>query len=318
MLASAGAVTPPTPLGRSAVSLIGRAVNGVLAKAGYRIFRIRPPEAPMDLRDVTDDPIEAIYLSKGKPFLIEVPLARCRGLGYLAFPCVPGAGHPFIDSIEVCLNGNQTTFRGSPLERFCQHWRPRSAAEAMGILDRNTSRALLEAPPYGVVLPWAGITPDDAARYRIARVKEENMSFGVDFGIQEGFLECSPLSPRKLELEYIRLKNVTESIKEHGFKCDPVEHGYISGYLLIDRGEFAVSIRPGQHRIAALAALGYSSAPVVIGLPSNHWPYFATYRNDVRSWPNVRNGLFTINQALELFDRLLEGKQPSGCPTGTW
>jgi len=62
----------------------------------------------------------------------------------------------------------------------------------------------------------------------------------------------------------------------------------------------------GDHRRAVLAALGWSHAPI-------QFTDMVLRREDVKSWPNVQNGLFSSAQALRVFDRIFEGHQPVGC-----
>lgn len=314
MPTSHGEVTPLSPLSRSAVSFIGRAVNGVLAKTGYRIGRISP-SPPLDLRNITADPIEAMYRANGRPFVIEVPLDRCRGLGHLAFRCVPDSGHPLISTIEAFLAG-KTTLDFTPLFHFYQHWTPRNAAELLGITNKGASTELLNLPPYGDVPPWGSATLSDFIRSHQALTRRENLSWGLDAGVEDGTITFGPMSYRKAQVEFSRLESVTNSLLQSGNLCGEQGHGYISGYLLLSGTDWAAVIKSGQHRIAALAALGYSTTPIVFGTHSDRWPRLAIRRHDAPFWPNVRNGLFTEDQALEIFDRLIDGKQPPGCPTG--
>lgn len=240
--------------------------------------------------------------------MINVSLARCRGLNHLAFPCARDSGHPFIATIEAQLTGNLTSHSASPLEQFYRLWTPHNAAEALGLLDESPATPMLQSPPYGATLPWFNIGPHEASKYIAEAILKENASFGMNFGIEEGCSTVGPMSARKIELEHRRLVGVTKSIQKQGFRCDSRE--YIRGYLLINDKSYAVSLRQGQHRAAALAALGYSSAPVMIRT-SPFVRTFSVHRTDVESWPNVKNGLFSVKQALELFDRIFDGRQPT-------
>lgn len=308
-------VTSPSPASRSVVPFIGRAVNGVLAKAGYRIGRISPSPL-LDLRNITADPIEAMYRANGQPFVINVPLERCRSLGHLAFPCVPDSGHPLIATIEAFLAG-ELNLESTPLFHFYQHWTPTNAAEMLGIPVKSASQELRNTPPYGDVPPWGHVTVRDFIQSRQTLTRRENLSWGLDAGVEDGTIGYGPMSYAKAQVEFLRLKSVTNSLLKSGNLCGDQGHGFITGYLLVDRNDWVVSIKHGQHRIAALAALGYSTTPVMIGTHSNRWPQLAVRRSDAASWPNVRTGLFTLEQAVDVFDRLIEGKQPFRCPTPT-
>lgn len=67
--------------------------------------------------------------------------------------------------------------------------------------------------------------------------------------------------------------------------------------------EYRVMISRGQHRIAALAAMGAKTAPVRL-LPK------IIARSEASLWPNVDRGFYTVEQAMAVFDRIFEGRQP--------
>ena len=287
-------------LRRSAEPILLRGLASGLKRLGYEARPIA-----VDLRNTTDDPIEALYRSGGRPFLINLPLDKARGLNHLAFPCTSGSKHPFIATARAHLAGTLKNDRRSPLEQFYQHWTPNSAAEVLGLLD-DGSAALSQSPPHGAVLPWTALGPQDMAKSLAAAVFKENRSFNRHFGIEEGCPASGRMSDRKIELEYVRLIDVTESIRKKGFICEL--HGFVRGYLLIRDNDYVCVINKGQHRIAALAALGYVNIPVKIRT-SSYVPTFAVHRADVESWPNVKKGLFSVEQALKIFDRIFEGRQ---------
>jgi len=55
----------------------------------------------------------------------------------------------------------------------------------------------------------------------------------------------------------------------------------------------------------AMAALGVRS--VVVSLP---WDYPVIRRSDVETWPGVASGLYRVDEALQVFDRFVEGRAP--------
>lgn len=289
------------------MSLIKRAVNGVLKKAAYRIGRAALP--PLDLRCITKDPIEGMYRANGRPFLIDVPLERCRGLGPLAFRCVSGSGHPLIAAIQLYL-ADKSGFDLTPLISFYQQWAPSNAAEILGLSKNEASIELLNTPPHGCALPWVNATPREYIHFAEVVHRRENLSWGLDAGVEEGTIVFGPMSYRKAQMESARLISVTNSLIKLGNLPGKQGHGFISGYLLIAGDDWVISIIHGHHRIAALAAIGYSSTTILIGTGRDPWPQFAVRRSEAASWPNVTNGVFSVQQALDVFDRAFEGKQP--------
>lgn len=291
------------------MSLIRRAANRVLKSAGYQITKVDPP--PLDLRCLTKDPIEGLYRANGRPFLVDIPLNRCRSLGPLAFRCVPGSGHPLIAAIELYL-ANKANSGHISLISFYQRWTPRSAAEILGLSNSDASSELRTIPPYGCALPWVNATPPEYARFTQQVHRRENLSWGLDAGVDEGTILFGPMSHRKAQVETMRLMSVTNSLIKMGDLSGKQGHGYISGYLLISGNDWVISIIHGQHRIAALAAIGHTSTTLLLGTGRDPWPQFAVRRNEAAFWPNVKNGIFNVKQALEIFDRIFEGKQPPG------
>lgn len=112
-------------------------------------------------------------------------------------------------------------------------------------------------------------------------------------------------------MEIGRLASVLERIRAEGFRLLDGPQGLPRARILSAGETFAAVVFNGQHRIAALAALGATAAPV--------WPLPDTVRREaVLTWPGVQAGLFTPGQALAVFDRILEGRQPDCLGSGYW
>jgi hypothetical protein len=299
--------SPPKPLlrriGGAAGALPSRAVNRALRRFGYRIVKDRPPGAPLDLRNVTDNPIEGLYLAGDRPFVINVPLGRCRGAG--SFRCVPGVGHPLIETAEAYLHGCCNRYAGSPLQLYSKAWTPANAAEALGLSGADVSEELLNAPAVeGSILPWSSLTLGETVYQRRERIRRENRLHGAELGADHGCLLFGH-SEAKGQLEFERLQRVIESIKQNGYIRSDEREGDIRGYLLLSGEEWIVSVRGGgQHRTAALAALGWLQAPIRIGALARLGLPASVHRHEVQFWPNVRNGLLSSHQALEVFDSI--------------
>lgn len=293
-----------------------RAIKKFLHRCGYRLERVGQAQALPDMRPVTEDPVEALYLSGGRPVLVNIPLDRLRGLGSMAFPCVPGGGHPLVETAVAYLQGRCVSYEGSPLEQFSRRWRPSSAAAAMGLPGREASAELRRIPAYASVSipPWGSVGPSEAASRRAMLSHQENAHHGARLTVDEGSLVSGRLSPAKGALEFERMTRIIDSIRKRGYRRSDGPDGDIKGLMLLRGDDWAVHAIQGQHRISALAALGRSHVPVRIC--DTWWQKTnAVRRAEVDSWPNVRNGLFTREQALEIFDRIFEGGQPAGYPS---
>jgi len=267
----------------------------------------------VDLRDVIDDPREAFEHSGGQPVLIQVPLEQVRNLGPLAFSVTRASGEPFVATVQAYLRGEQKTYRGSWLEWFYKRWTPANAADLLGLPEGST---LAASPIHAFVYPWRSDDPIRRQARKLKSMRQENRQKGADISGEEGYVWAGPMSRRKGEFEFARLSLLTDIIKRYGFETDDPNadpdrndiRAHIKGKLMIRGTEWRILGTHGNHRRSVLAALGWSHAPMAI----NNKPI---RREHSASWPNVRKGLFTVAQALEIFDRIFEGRQPASCPS---
>mgnify|MGYP007011832300 FL=1 len=254
--------------------------------------------------------------------IVEIPIAACRGLRHAGLRF--GPGNPLVDTIADHAAGRHAAYAGSALARFHERWQPRSAAASMGLADPDTPPQAGEAGlaglgPLEAVAPWwpdtGGGMPAAVAAHIRHRTAVENRESGISgLGAEGGVIFFGPVSARKGQVEYDRLIRVWASIRDRGYlRAGDDPHGDVTGSLLLrgTAGEHAVLIGAGQHRLAALAALGARSVPV--RLLRNVSPRVVR-REDVASWPHVRSGLFRREEALALFDRILEGRPPWESP----
>jgi hypothetical protein len=112
---------------------------------------------------------------------------------------------------------------------------------------------------------------------------------------------------------YRRLVDVMNAIRRWGYWRTNRDTGDIDGIVLSRGRSWTLFVLGGQHRSAALAALGYRTAPVRVQNAAS-----LVDRDEVETWPNVRNGLFTAREAAELFDRIFEARQPPNFPWSSW
>jgi hypothetical protein len=254
----------------------------------------------VDLRALGLDSEEVVRRAQGARFIIDIPLADCRGQGMLAFPCVPGAGHPMVETARLLLDRPDLTFEATPLCSFYDLHQPQSAADHLGL---HNGHAELDRSPAVAAFPWAAPAPPDEEARRRRLLAQENEKHGADFGPEDGFCHFGPISRRRGAFELDRLRRVLFSIREDGFRFGAGEDGLCAAHLLVDGADRRALIQSGQHRIAALAALGYETAPLWL-LPR------PIRRNEAGDWLGVRAGVFTVEQGLAVFDRVFAGRQP--------
>jgi hypothetical protein len=279
-----------------------RLVNRLLVPVSLRAIKT----TPRDLRGVVSDPIEATYHVPDKPFVIDAALQNCRGFAHTCFACTAEARHPFVETLLAYGRGECDAFGYSPLRSFYENWQPANAAEALGLDPYQAHPALRNAPAIGAVMPWERTDPDTMTALRIHAHEATNRAHGASLSCRHGFTAFGPVSEAKGELEFNRLTRVYDSIRRSGYRRSDRRDGDIHGLILTHNGANRIKIGPGHHRIAALAALGYERAPIRLRP-------FIIRRDDVGSWPNVRSGFFTQEQALAFFDRIFDGRQPPGC-----
>lgn len=274
-----------------------RLANGALSRIGLRLSRGGVNSA---LADVTS-PIEAYYRTGGREFLWNAPLDRCRILHCLAFSCTKGADNPFIDALVKYERSPALPYLETGLAAYYDQVQPATAAEALG-LQPGVAPILDLAPALAFAFPWSAFGPDVARQMWLSGSYFDTLRvFRVPS--QTEWKAWGPVARELGELEFSRLTSVYRSIRKSGYRRSNGPDGDIGGILLADDSDYAVQVSPGHHRISALAALGHERAPIRIRGPVVH-------RSDVANWPNVANGVFPVDAALRVFDRIMAGRQP--------
>jgi len=263
---------------------------------------------PVNFLGFNVSPLEALERAGNNKVLISVPIGKCRGLGPMAF-AFDSSCHPLVLTAKEYLINKRIDYLNSPLEKFYNNVKPKSAAEFLGIDDQNGFLSSLE--PLEGQFPWRSACGSDAKYTRISIMEGEAKQYGLDLVGNEGWTEMGPVSTGKGLLEIERLKRLVYSISKNGFYSESFQD-YVTGTVLCKKkDQFVVVIRAGQHRTSALVALGYLAVPVVIE------PKDIILRDTAFQWPGVINKDYTLKQAIEVFDRVFEGRQPE-CLKGKW
>jgi hypothetical protein len=283
-----------------------RLARRVLRRVGFDVRRVEPAPPALDLREVTEDPVEACYRSGGRPFIVDVPLASCRMMKGNAFLCVPGSGNPLVETVLAYRSGRSSSYAGSPLEAFYDSWQPSTLAEALGIAVDGASPGLRvpahDAPP----VPWSDRARGSRREERLNRPGFVGMveRDGAVRGPIDGMLYYGPVSTAFGEVTFRRLASLADSIDREGYLPD--RYGFLQGRVLVRQGSWRILVDSGKHRAAVLGGLDLHSVPLLFG--NGRRRPVVVHRNDVDSWPNVRNALFTSRQALDVFDRIFDGR----------
>jgi hypothetical protein len=226
-------------------------------------------------------------LSWSKTRLIRTRITQC--VHYCAFRYGRNEYNPY-ESYVVDIFRN--TPRANARERFIaflRHYRPRHLGEALGLRDTLSRRYPLWA------FPWADVTPiDPQKQYGWSDDPNDCPDILTHFS-EVGI----PLS--RIEEEFFWLERALDSISEKGYR--PLRYrNFVTALRLVrSDGENAFLLTDGNHRVAAMAALGYKN--ILIRQPSR----YRVNEADCDRWPGVRSGLYGQEDALRVFGAYFSG-----------
>jgi hypothetical protein len=266
------------------------------------------PRAPIDLRGLeTVGPLEAWTRCRGQRVLIDLDLARCRSLDLVGFSCAPSDPNPFVETARAILDGSVHCYDGSPLQRYYESFTPARILDIYGWAARGCSATLRQKAVHAVA-PWQGTPGEHMADIRRRVSARDHAQLGEPPTGDDSWIDWGPVSPAKGQIEFRRIAEVTASISAKGYLFEPEEDDHILAHLMVDGNDVVAWIMSGHHRVAALGALGYRSAPIVILRDLYR-------REEVDTWPGVVSGAFTPAQALAAFDMVFRGRRPPapGC-----
>ncbi|WP_445001094.1 hypothetical protein [Halomonas mongoliensis] len=278
-----------------------QAIKVLKARGFYRVQDL----PPLDFRGLELHPVQLARVLGDQEFLVDVPVNRLRAFDFIGFCLERGGRHPFVKVAEEILADKVVGFASSTLEAYYVRVQPQSFSDVLfdceGLQlagDGFTGLSSLEAS-----FPWLRNDPKKVRRSRLREMDKEARQHGKR-GTEYLFWPfVGPVSLERGELEFQRLKGFLDSVAERGYQPHAHE-GHVGGYLLTRGDEYAVVISGGQHRAACLSALGYERIPVVIKNAQG------VAREDAACWGGVRSGFFSREQALNIFDRVLEGRLP--------
>ena len=238
----------------------------------------RPPIIPQGL-DVTGS----------RSRLLDVEMDHCVDGLNLAYT-EPG-WHYFIAALREYEADPTTPYARSLLRRYYAGFRPENLQVAFGLTGEDVG-ALGQMPVhvYNPILPWS--VPD-------ARTRLEGDQLNIDFVPipPRDFHRCGPVADEHGAVEWKRITTLYDVMKKVGYRPERYDDGYIRGFLFKDGDEYRFQATAGQHRLAALAALGHQTVRVKLqpGMPA------VVDRAQLAEWPWVQRKLYTETQALRIF-----------------
>jgi hypothetical protein len=249
----------------------------------------------LDLRGVTDDPLEGERLAGGGLFILEVPVEKIRVLDFWG----SDEDNPFVATLREYAEGRCGQFKGSPLEHFYRCWQPFAPGQPKDEEDCG--------PPWRTVRPKARNTP--TGRLQRHEFREIARELGVSPDEIRGHIKGGPVTEAFGEITFRRLARLHDSISRDGFRPESSLARYPTGFCFVRNSDYRVSIGSGKHRVLVMLALGWTKIPLELGPPKIP---VITRREEADQWPNVQAGHFTREQALRLFDEVFREKHPSG------
>lgn len=258
----------------------------------------------LDLRDDTNHPLSLRYSEIYTNALVN---------GYFK----DGRVQPsltLLDKAPFVLAGREAVKKGiysdlaleaiyNVLDAYYEMVQPANAADWLGIAGEKNIE-LQHAPAWGAVLPWRARSLSSYQNTYEKAALEENRLTGREIGIEDGWFLCGPVSKEKIIIESERILHVLRQIDTYGYKRSDSVDGDVKATALIGKNqEWKWLITSGNHRAAAAAALGYESIPIRVNLVIS--------RSDVMYWKHVVTGLFTQEQALEIFDNIFDARSVS-------
>ncbi|MBJ6137697.1 hypothetical protein [Marinobacter litoralis] len=256
---------------------------------------------PIDVRSSGNHPALLLYQSTTQPVLVDVPISKGRGLRTL--PLDITSTHPFVLASKAGLSAqNSEQSIHHALKHYYTYVQPKTAAEWLGLAEHHHSRLHNEVP-CGISMPWDTRTPTEWREARELFAQSESKAAGRNLSIENGWHFWGPVDEQKLLVEARRIHRLMASLEANGHHRHNGHDGDIRGIMLrVSNDEWCWQVAGGEHRAAALSALGFKTVPVRI--------IQVVDRKDVDIWPGVISGVFSREAALSVFDRILEGAIP--------
>jgi hypothetical protein len=288
-------------------TIVTRSIRQFLRARGYVVTRFPfAQQAPVDLRRAGNDPRSIAYLDG--PVLIDAPLQL--GCGLHNYPLRRDGPHPFVRAICAMLQWSpaqadeQREAIRRLLDAYYRYVQPASFAEWMGLSAGRS--ALHDILPWAGPFPWETRNIADTRRDREGVALRESARGGVELPIAAGWQFVGPIVPDKVALEVERLRTLTLSMASRGYRRSGARTGDVIGTVLWSPGRphdpWRWIVHDGHHRAAVAAAVGLDFLPVrVIRL---------VRRDEAAVWPNVLSGLYSLEAALETFDRRFAEEPP--------
>lgn len=203
--------------------------------------------------------------------------------------------NPFINiMLDIKKSDCPIAYKESVLYKYAEDRHCKSASDVLGVNVDYFSRL----SPDLAVFPWDIVNPEDKKMNQISTLQKE---LKVYFPNSSNLDRVIDLEVRG-EAEIRRIKTIFNSLSRNGYDSRARDFHHIEGQLLIANDKkWVVLIRQGEHRVAALFALGYTTVPILIKKQN------IVRESDVEYWWQVTQNRINEKDALEIFRRIVTG-----------
>lgn len=255
--------------------------------AKFLHLSLNPPEGLWEEASEIEPEKPATTLPEGLQVLqthsaiFRVDLSKCRdNNGFL----YTEPGHYFVETLRQYEANEHLDYENSYLRQYYKAFQPQNRRDNY-LLDREGDIFPLN---HGWLYdPWRKPANPPLRKERFETRKGGNHNLG-------------PNTEEFGRAEFKRLVHAYNMLKQHGYHPDYFVDGYITGYLLIRKNDYRFVTSEGQHRIAALAALGYKN--IVCRFDMKHWTNETVFYNQAHKWPQVKAGIFSHRVATLCFE----------------
>lgn len=269
---------------------------------GLDVVRIGAMAGWLD-RDAVTDPLTHLYFSdmRHAPLVrLHVADARLGATGYRF-----NSGNPFTLAFARAASApDEATAQLAVRAVLADYYDTVRPKEALSVLSLSAQEApgLAGVAAQNFLLPWGSDSIEERAwRLKLWAFAGSLANYRQIVLPGHGMTDFGPVSAKKLELEVQRVVALDKSLKAKGFCLDKRHPLEVVG-LRSGRDYRWLAMR-GRHRFAACAAWGIGTVEARVTK--------IIRREDVSVWPRVVSGTFTKEGALQVFDRLFDGKPPA-------
>lgn len=268
---------------------LGQGVRGIARRFGFDFYRHMAGgrRMPLRLKPIREVGLPSLDAHRAAPKVFDMDLEHCTSLA--GFSYRSGGWNPHVATLEEFAADRSLGYEGSSLHRLLHTFVPETLQEIF-LEDREEPMAPLFR------------LPAERRLYRYVWTLSPRLVAKADAtskGDLHGHHYFGPMPDERGRAQFHRLLDTFLSIEREGF--DPERYGYPTGYFVADDSSYRFVVGAGNHRLAALKILGFSTVPV--SLSRSHPAVI--HRRDLPSWTVAEGGPFAPETAQALFEKFM-------------